>query len=206
MSIKNLFILFNLIVFTSAAQLHEPKLAIGLNYGFGGQTNNRNYSFSNRAIKAEVYYLINKGKKLEYQLLIEPELNYAKHQLLNLYFVTPDERNYEEKRDRFTKLKKIRSYILGIGLIVRASISAKISTYALVSIGPMVTDTETERLSKGFAFADVLGIGVTTKFKRFNLDLRPSFRHTSNAGLQKLNSGINALNFDTGISYQLSRH
>ena len=203
MIFKTLFVIINLIGFLSYAQTHENKIAIGLNYGFGNRINNKNYTFNNNYAKGEFYYLIKKSRKFEYQLLIEPELNFAKHQLLNLYFVTPDEENYQEKRDRFTQSKNIREYILGIGFLVRMPISTIISTYSALSIGPMITNTETERLSKGFAFADVLSIGITTKLKRFNFDLRTSCRHSSNAGLQKLNSGINTLNFETGIYYQL---
>jgi hypothetical protein len=204
MIFKTLFVVINLIGFLSYAQMQEHKIAIGLNYGFGNRINNKNYIFSNNYIKGEFYYLIKKSREFEFQLLIEPELNFAHHQLLNLYFVTPDEENYQEKRDRFTKLKNIREYILGIGFLARMPISSHISTYAILSIGPMMTNTETERLSKGFAFADVLSAGVSRKLKRFNFDLRAAFSHTSNAGLQKLNSGINTLNFETGIYYQLN--
>lgn len=202
MRLKNLIILLIPISFSGYAQEH--RIDIGLNYGFGNRINNKNYTFNNNYAKLELYYSIKKGRKLDYQILIEPELNFAKHQLLNLYFVTPDEINYQEKRDRFTKLKHIKEYILGMGVLIRKPISPIFSTYIIASIGPMITDTETERLSKGFAFADVFSIGVSIKIQRLSFDLRSSVRHTSNAGLQNLNSGINTLNFETGINYQLN--
>jgi hypothetical protein len=192
------------ISFLSYGQGEAHKIAIGLNYGFGNRINNKNYTYNNNYTKLDFYYSLKKGRKFDYQLMIEPQLNFAKHQLLNLYFVTPDEVNYQEKRDRFTKLKDIKEYILGIGFLVRKPITSTFSIYTLVSIGPMITDTETERLSKGFAFADVFSVGIFKKIKRFGFDLRTSLRHTSNAGLQNLNSGINTLNFETGLSYQLN--
>jgi hypothetical protein len=202
--VKFLIILFSLHSISCFSQVSNHQIGIGLNYGFGNQFKNKDYTFNNQFIKGQFYYLIKKGRKYEYQWLIQPEFNYAKHQLLNLYFVTPDENNYQEKRLRFTQLKSINEYILGFGFLIRRPISTTFSAYVLASIGPMITDTETERLSKGFAFSDVISMGITAKINRFNLDFRPSIRHTSNAGLQQLNSGINTLNFETGIYFQLN--
>jgi hypothetical protein len=199
-----IFILMNMICFSCFAQVNKHTIAIGFNYGIGHAIKNTNYIFENRSVKGQFYYLLKKGRKLDYQLLFQPEINYAKHQLLNLYFVTPDEDNYQEKRTRFTQLKNIQEYVLGIGFLVRKPISNTISAYALLSTGPMITNTETERLSRGLAFSDVLSIGVSARLHRFNIDFRPSFRHNSNAGLQKLNSGINTLNLETGIYYQFN--
>jgi hypothetical protein len=73
----------------------------------------------------------------------------------------------------------------------------------LGSIGPLITDTETERMSKGFAFADVLAVGFSINIESFQLDIRPSLRHVSNAGLGSSNAGYNTKNIEFGISYQL---
>jgi hypothetical protein len=204
LKIKLLFILLSFIDFAANAQTNKHEMALGLNYGFGHVLKNTDYTFTNSFIKGQFYFQLKKGRKLSYQLILQPEINFAKHQLLNLYFVRPEEYNYELKRERFTQLKNIQEYVLGIGFLIRKPISNKISTYALLSIGPMITNTETERLSKGFAFSDVLSIGVSAKLHRFNFDLRPSFRHNSNAGLHQLNSGINTFNFETGVYYQLN--
>jgi hypothetical protein len=76
--------------------------------------------------------------------------------LFNLYFVTPDEPNFQERRDRFTQLKDIIEWVFHVGFLVRKPISKQFSIYLIASIGPMITNTETERLSAGFAFSDVL--------------------------------------------------
>jgi hypothetical protein len=132
--------------------------------------------------------------------VLQPELNFATHQLLNLYFVTPEESNYIEKREKFTKLKDIKEYTLGIGLCVRKPVSKIASIYILASIGPMITDTETERLSKGFAFSDVLALGFSLKVDKVLFDVRPSLRHVSNAQLQSSNAGFNTKNIEFGLS------
>ncbi|MFV8370274.1 acyloxyacyl hydrolase [Flavobacterium sp. LB2R40] len=67
----------------------------------------------------------------------------------------------------------------------------------------MITNTETERLSKGFAFSDVLAVGFTFKVNKVTFDVRPNFRHVSNAGLQKNNSGYNTKNIDFGVLFPL---
>ena len=103
----------------------------------------------------------------------------------------------------YTKLKDVKEYVFNIGFLVRKPVFKSASIYVLGSIGPMITDTETERLSKGFAFADVLAIGFTCKVNRITLDIRPNIRHISNAGLQKKNSGYNTKNIDFGFLFSL---
>lgn len=201
---KLLFLFVGLSMFSPFyGQENSSKFAVGISYGFGSEIKNTDYTYTNRYLKGQGYYTIKKTKNFEFQILLEPEINFATHQLLNLYFVTPDEPNFEERRERFTKLKDIREYVLHVGFIVRKPISKQISIYVLGSVGPMFTDTETERLSKGFAFSDVLGLGISWKAKHVILDLRPNIRHNSNAGLQNSNAGFNTLNYDFGVVFNL---
>ncbi len=172
---------------------------IGIGYGFGNEIKNRNYSYSNCYYKLQFYKVVKETKNFSYELVIQPEINFASHQLLNLYYVTPDEENYIQKRDQYTKLKNIKEYALGIGLCMRKSISSTISCYVLASVGPMITDTETERLSKGFAFSDVLAIGFSLRVDKLLFDIRPSIRHVSNAGLSNSNAGFNTHNIEFGL-------
>jgi hypothetical protein len=67
----------------------------------------------------------------------------------------------------------------------------------------MITDTETERMSQGFAFSDVIALGLSVKADRFQFDIRPSFRHVSNAGFNDKNAGYNTKNIELCISYGL---
>ena len=92
---------------------------------------------------------------------------------------------------------------MGIGLCVRKPISKIASIYILASVGPMITDTETERLSKGFAFSDVLALGLSLKVDKVMFDIRPSLRHVSNAQLQSSNAGFNTKNIEFGMSLTL---
>lgn len=201
-----IIILISVFIIQSAkvfGQENLSKLAVGVSYGFGSELKNRNYTYTNRYVKVPVFYDLKKTKHFEYQIVAGPEINFATHQLLNLFFVTPDEPNFEERRERFTKLKDIREYVLHVGFLVRKPLSKQWSIYAIGSVGPMFTDTETERLSKGFAFSDVLGLGISYKTPHIIFDFRPNVRHNSNAGLQRSNAGVNTLNYEFGVVFPL---
>ena len=204
MSKKLLFVVLLLrIVFCASAQDKKGKIEIGLNYGFGSEFSNSNYTFTNNFYKAQLYYQIKETKHFQYEILIQPEINFATHQLLNFYFVKPETPDYIEKREEYTKLKDVHEYVLNFGFLVRKPIGKIFSIYALASVGPMITDTETERMSDGFAFADVVAFGVTAKVDQFRFDIRPSIRHVSNAGLNSENAGYNTKNVEIGVSYCL---
>ena len=195
-----------ILIFSSATfygQNTKGETSIGFHYGFGNEIKNKNYSYSNSYYKIQLGYVLKETKNFKYEVVVQPEINFATHQLLNLYFVTPEEPDYIEKREKFTKLKNIREYALGIGLCVRKPVSKIASIYILASLGPMITDTETERLSKGFAFSDVLALGFSLKVDKVIFDVRPSLRHVSNAQLQSSNAGFNTKNIEFGMSLTL---
>ena len=186
------------------AQQNKHPISIGFNYGFGNEIKNTNYTYTNNYYKLQFNYTFSKTKNFVYQILIQPEVNFATHQLKNLYFIKPSEPDYLAKRDEFTKLKNINEYILGVGFLMRKPISKLFSIYVLASVGPMITDTETERLTKGFAFSDVLSLGISFKTKKLIFDIRPSLRHNSNAGLQSSNAGFNTKNIEFGITVPIN--
>lgn len=205
MNQKLRLLVFGFFLFSSAYAQEAKKhpLDIGLHYGFGDEIKNTDYTYTNHYIKPQLYWQLKKGKHFTYQILLQPEINFATHQLINLYFVTPDEPDYEEKREEYTKLKDIHEYVLNVGFLVRKPITKDFSIYILGSVGPMYTDRETERLSKGFAFSDVLSLGFSYRVKNITFDLRPNIRHTSNAGLQNSNAGFNTANVEFGFSMPL---
>ncbi|ABQ05285.1 acyloxyacyl hydrolase [Flavobacterium johnsoniae] len=186
-----------------SAQEDKSRFSLGFNYGFGSEFNNRNYTFTNHFYKIQLYYKLKQTKHFQYQILVQPEINFAEHQLLNFYFVKPETPDYEQKRAQYTQLKDIREYVVNCGFLVRKPISEICSFYILGSIGPMITDTETERMSKGFAFADVLAVGFSLNYHKIQFDICPNIRHVSNGGLSSTNSGYNTRNIEFGVSYSL---
>lgn len=199
---NSLFLVILVFNLTSVfAQDENFNWKLGFLCGVGSEFKNSNYSYSNQSLKSSIFYTFQKTKHFEFEVLLQPEINFAQHQLLNLYFVQENETDFEQKREEFTKLKAIREYILSLGFVVRYPFAKSWTTYAVLSVGPMYTDTETERLSKGFAFCDVLSLGITYKIGDVMLDFRPNVRHTSNAGLQNSNAGFNTFNLDFGVVY-----
>lgn len=181
----------------------QERYSLGFACGYGTQLRNKDFTYINRFYKVQVGYVLKKAKHVSYEIVLQPEINFGEHQLLNMYFVQPDEPDYEARRERFMKLKDIQDYILNVGILVRKPFSESFSIYVLGSVGPMFTDTETERLSKGFAFSDVIALGCSVKIKKVSFDVRPSLRHVSNGGSQGSNAGVNTKNIEIAISFPL---
>ncbi len=200
---KLLILVLLMSCFCVNAQEQNHDFSIGIRTGFGSEFKNRNYSFTNNYYKLVLNYNLKSTKNFSYEVVVQPEVNFGTHQLLNFYFVTPDEENYIERRERFTKLKDINQYILNIGFLVRKPIYKYFSVFAQASVGPMISDVETERLSKGFAFSDVFAIGLSFELNNFKIEVSPNVRHVSNASLQSSNAGFNTKNIEFGIQYKL---
>ncbi|MFK5878863.1 MAG: acyloxyacyl hydrolase [Flavobacteriaceae bacterium] len=195
------------ISFLTFAQETNSKFKIGFNYGFGEVDkfpfSTDEYTYDIQFYKIQLNYLIKEWRKFDFEINVEPSYYRTEHQLLNKYFVTPDDPNYLEKREEYTKLKTMNEYVLGLGFLVRYPIANKLSVSILGSIGPMYIDTETERMASGFAFSDVLSFGITYKIKTLAFDVRYGVRHVSNAELQQPNSGYNTTNLEFGVLVDL---
>jgi hypothetical protein len=190
------------------AQNESRSLRIGVDYGIGKQPffpfSSRDYNYNVKGYKVLINYHFKKAKRLSYELQIEPGIYSARHQLLNEYFIQPkDGTNYLELREIFTKEKTITEYALNVGMVVRYNLKGRFSFFVLGSIGPMISDTETERLAKGFAFSDIIALGAGYKVGKIMFEIRPGLRHVSNANLKQPNSGHNSSNIDFGISVLL---
>lgn len=96
-------------------------------------------------------------------------------------------------------------YAFNIGLQVRYNINKNLSLVMLGSIGPMISDTPTERLAEGFAFSDIFQIGAGYRLNRIMFEIKPGLRHVSNLDFQYPNAGHNATTIDFGISIFLKK-
>jgi hypothetical protein len=203
-----LFIIGFLIGTNSFSQGKDRSIRIGISYGMGTQQifpyNNSDYNYNVHGYKGLINYPLKISGKFSYELQIEPGIYLASHRLLNKYFIQPDRgSNYLELRDLFTQEKTITEYALNVGMVVRYSLAKNFSGFVLGSIGPMFSDTETERLARGFAFSDIFAFGVAYKVGKIMFEIRPGIRHVSNLNTQYPNSGHNSSNIDFGISIAL---
>lgn len=200
--------IFSLLFFCSLSLFSQEKtFGIGFNYGIGKQNafifNDDDYNYETRFHKLQFYFSL-KSRKFNSELVLQPELNISKHQLLNKYYVAPNTINYLELQQEFTKEKTINEYAFNIGYLLRKNLLEKWSIYVMASIGPIYLDTKTERLPKGFAFNESLALGVSYKVSKFLfIDIRPSIRHVSTAELRQPNGGYNTSNIDLGMFIKL---
>jgi len=185
----------------------NKKIKLGFNYGFGTQQsypfNSKDYTYDVQFYKIQINYLISKKTKWSFEINVEPSIYFNEHQLLNKYYVQPNEDDYLKKREEFTKLKPLNEYVLNLGFLTRYHAFNNFSTYILGSVGPMYSDTDTERMNAGFAFSDIIALGLSYQINTFFLDFRYSMRHVSNANLSEPNNGYNSMNFEFGLTYQL---
>ena len=205
------FILFLALLNASLLKAQEKSWyqpdKMGFMYGYGNQgglfLDDKDYSYTSNIIKLQLFYPLRQGA-FNLDLVFEPTLGFSKHQLLNFYFIQPSEPDYLAKRAEFTKSKRITEYILNTNLQLSHKITKAINAYIFVGLGPMIISKRTERLAKGFAFADNIGLGFTSKITTIlNFDIRASLRHLSNAELKHPNSGINIATLELGMNLKL---
>lgn len=210
-TLKTVFIIFFVFINKVNAQDIIPKsnkIRLGLNYGFGTQQsypfNSKDYTYDVQFYKIQINYLLNKRTKWSFEINVEPSIYINEHQLLNKYYVQPnDGDDYLEKREEFIKIKQLNEYVLNLGFLARYKLLNSFSTYILGSVGPMYSDTNTERMNAGFAFSDIIALGLSYQIKAIFIDFRYSMRHVSNANLSLPNNGYNSMNFEFGFAYQL---
>lgn len=187
---------------------HKKNRKIGLNYGKATQSffpfNNANYIYNTEYYKVQISSVIASKNKFKLEYNIEPSLYTSEHQLLNPHFIQSKHgKNYLEQRDTYTEKRVFKEYVLNLGLTFKYEIAKKLAPYLLISIGPLFSDADTERLKKGFAFSDIVGAGLSYNLNTIYLDLRLTLRHNSNASLFTPNMGHNSIGIESGISFQL---
>lgn len=195
-------------IFVGHAQIKTENIKLGFNYGEGSQNkypfNLKDYIHTVSFYKAVINYRLKEKEKWTYEVILEPGIYLAKHQLLNKWFIkSTDYENFEELRDLYTQERRITEYVLNFGFIVRYTVFKPMSVFAIGSVGPMIANKPTERLAKGFAFSDVFGLGLSYEIGGIQLDFRYSVRHTSNLELQQPNNGHNTTNMEFGVLFQL---
>ncbi len=188
-------------------QENQKKFFIGLNYGQASQNNfvlnDPDYAYKNEFLKFQINYLLSDNKRWNYELTIEPSIYFVKYQLLNRFFITPDIPNHIELQELYTQKRRFNEYALNLGVLVRYNILKNFSTYIQGSVGPMISGDDTERLKKGFAFSDILGLGFSYSKQKLRFDFRFTLRHNSNLDFAFPNSGHNSAGIETGVSFNL---
>ena len=204
--------LFFFIVVSAMSQQKKKNILkpskIGFLYNFGSGENfifdDMDYTYSTNTYKAQAFYKLGNWKKFEMELIVQPQVQFLKHQLINEQFVTPDQMNYLEKRNEFTKAKTMNLYALEFGFAAKKRLSEKLDLQGTASLGFSSIESRTERLAKGFTFIENFSLGVSYQtFKNYYLYIGSNFGHVSNLNFRKPNDGYNILGLEIGYSYLL---
>lgn len=184
-------------------------IKIGFLYNYGANenfiNNDPDYTYATNTFKLQAFYTLGNWKNLDFEFIVQPQVQFLDHQLLNEQFVTPDEENYQEKRTEFTNAKSMNLYALEFGFAVKKELTAKLDFQTTLSLGFSSIDKRTERLAKGFTFIENLSFGFSHEtFSNSFLYLGTNFGHVSNLNFQKPNNGYNILGLEVGFSYVLN--
>lgn len=198
-----------LIISTIAFGQHKliPK-KVGFLYNFGNEKNflfdDEDYFYTTRTYKAQLFYDLFNFKRLAISLIVQPQIQAIKHQLLNEQFVRPEEYNYIAKRAQYTTLKNINLYALEFGLSAKIKLFKPLSFDITTGLGLSYINKTTERLAEGFTFIENLSLGFTiaTSTKTY-LYLGGNIGHVSNFDFQAPNNGYNIAGFEIGLQYLL---
>ncbi|MDR5589909.1 acyloxyacyl hydrolase [Christiangramia sp. SM2212] len=181
---------------------------LGLNYGFASVDNpiffDYDYFYQVQLRKFQIFYKIKSTRFIDYEFIFQPEVNTVKHRLTSDRFIYGPSHPLWERRDEMKTLKTFNEYVMNFGLIFRKHIQPDMSVYFIASLGPGYVEKDTERMTKGIGFSDNLGFGISKDFKHFYFDTRIGYRHVSNANLNDINHGYDAMVIEIGIGMLLN--
>ena len=212
--IKNKLLVFVGVLLVSSLTAQENKKGIfaikkiGFLYNNANENNflfdDKDYSYTSKTYKFQAFYTIGNWKNIDFELILQPQIQTIAHQLLNEQFVLPSEKNYLEKRIEFTTPKSMSLYAIELGLVLQKKLLKNVNIQATIGLGIATIDTRTERLAKGFTFIEngSLGVSFQTSHKTF-LYAGTTIGHVSNLNFTSPNSGYNLLGYEIGFSYIL---
>lgn len=208
---KLFFIFFTFLISSVYSQndtLSSRKLKkVGILYNSAKQNNilfsDDDYNYKTSVFKVQFFYHLKKGKKWDINLIVQPQFQIAQHQLLNVFFVTPDELNYEFLREKFTQKKNLSLYAFELGFQFRKRLLEKLFFETTLGLGAGYIDVESERLAQGFTFLENLSFGFSYSLKNSEIYLGSNLGHVSNLNIQLPNSGYNLLGFEIGYKVDI---
>lgn len=202
-----LILLFTSVTYYSQAKkkTHLKPYKVGFLFNFGTNENfifdDVDYNYSTKTYKTQAFYKLGDWKNLKLELIVQPQIQFIKHQLINKHYVLPNEENYLEKRAEFTQLKKINLYALEFGIAIKKRLNTKLDLQGTISLGFSYINKRTERVAKGFTFIENFSLGFSHQtFKNSFIYLGTNFGHVSNLNFQKPNDGYNILGIEIGYS------
>lgn len=212
---KNSIFYVLLFIFSFSTLSQESKKSIlkptKIGFLFNSATNENfifndvDYTYSTETYKAQAFYSLGNWKNVDFELIVQPQVQFLQHQLLNKWYVTPDQDNVDEKIAEFTQPKNMNLYGVEFGFASKLKLTNKLDLQGTISLGFSYIDTRTERLAKGFTFIENFSLGFSHQiFQKSFVYVGTNFGHVSNLNFQKPNDGYNILGLEVGYSYSLN--
>ena len=207
-----LFFLFFILIYAVKAQENKKGILnikkVGVLYNTVNANNfifeDEDYKYTSNTLKLQAFYNLGKWRSFDFELIVQPQIQVIKHQLLNSYFVLPSEENFEDKIIEFTTPKTMHLYAFELGFVVKREIVKNLDFQFTAGLGVATIDTRTERLAKGFTFLENASLGFSYKTtKKTALYIGSNIGHISNLDFQSPNNGYTFLGFEVGVSYFL---
>jgi hypothetical protein len=207
-----LFFLFFILIYTVKAQENKKGILnikkVGVLYNTVNAKNfifeDEDYKYTSNTLKLQAFYNLGKWRSFDFELIVQPQIQVIKHQLLNSYFVLPSEENFEDKIIEFTTPKTMHLYAFELGFVVKREFLKNLDFQFTAGLGVATIDTRTERLAKGFTFLENASLGFSYKTtKKTALYIGSNIGHISNLDFQSPNNGYTFLGFEVGVSYFL---
>lgn len=168
----------------------------GVGFQYIGQlTGNNSHSI---ALNTDYYYQV-KFYQLQYSIAILRKKNFGIEVSAQPQYNTTKYKMYPHN-DTKDYLKGYE-YGLNIGFLFRKNVANDLlSFYLMLSTGPHYASGTPHRQASGFLFSNNLCAGADLRvYKTLYFDLRPGFRHISNAKLRIPNAGLNDITLTEGF-------
>ncbi|WP_231874691.1 acyloxyacyl hydrolase [Polaribacter atrinae] len=210
---KYLFFLFFILIYSLKAQENKKGILnikkVGVLYNKANVKNfifeDKDYKYSSNTLKLQVFYNLGEWKSFDIELIVQPQVQVIKHQLLNSYFILPTEENFEDKIIEFTTPKTMHLYAFELGFVLKREVIKNLDFQFTAGLGIATIDTRTERLAKGFTFLENASLGLSYKTtQKTALYIGSNIGHISNLDFKSPNSGYTFLGLELGISYILN--
>lgn len=185
------FLLLLLIMIPLLGYTQTEKRSIGFSYGNGFDYTDQDYLHLNNYFRANYYQTIKTyGKYSHLQYAVEPEINFVRHR---------------DAGERFRQNQIETSVTIGIISRHYLGCDRKWSVYGILGTGPAYLDTDSERQSHGLAMINTVGVGISRPVQDVVLELRPNFRHISNAGFNSPNRGLDTFNIQFTVTVPVTK-
>lgn len=205
---KHLFIYFlSLSSFVALGQQKEEgsrKLKkLGFLFNSAKQNNllfsDPDYDYHTYVLKGQFFYHLSSYKSWDFNLIVQPQFQIARHQLLNKFFIpTNSVPNSEELRERFTQKKTVSLYAFELGLQFKRGLSNRVSAEFTLGLGAGYIDLDTERVAQGFTFIENISLGISYRLKQSEIYIGSNVGHVSNLDLKQPNHGYNIFGVELG--------